>query len=58
MAKRIKPYRLDLTPREMIFIDDGLRCLVQHLREINILRPESKAEILLLTKKIQEAMND
>ena len=58
MSTRIKPYVLKLTPREMIFIEDGLRCLVHHLREIHILRPQSEAEIMLVLKKIKEVMNE
>ena len=58
MAQRIKPYILKLTPREMIFIDDGLRLLIQHLRKIGLLKDQNEAEIILLLKRIKEAMND
>ena len=58
MVKKIKPYRLDLTPREMIFIDDGLRLLIQHLRKIGLLKEQNEAEILVLLKKIKEVMNE
>ena len=58
MAKRIKPYRLDLTPREMIFIEDGLRLLIQHLRKIGLLKDLNRGEIQLLLSKIKETMND
>ena len=58
MVKKIKPYRLNLTPREMIFIDDGLRLLIQHLIKIGMFKSQSKAELLLLLKRIKEAMDD
>lgn len=58
MATRIKPYVLKLTPREMIFIDDGLRLLIQHLRKIGLLKDQNEAEIILVLKKIKEVMND
>ena len=58
MAQRIKPYILKLTPREMIFIHDGLRLLIQHLRKIGLLKDQNEAEIILLLKRIKEAMND
>ena len=58
MPTRIKPYVLKLTPREMIFIDDGLRLLIQHLRKIGLLKDQNEAEIMLVLKKIKEAMND
>jgi len=58
MAQRIKPYILRLTAREMIFIDDGLRLLIQHLRKIGLLKDQNEAEIILLLKRIKEAMND
>jgi len=58
MATRIKPYILKLSPREMIFIDDGLRLLIQHLKKIGLLKIQNEAEIMLVLKKIKEAMND
>ena len=58
MATRIKPYVLKLTPREMIFIDDGLRLLIQHLRKIGLLKDQNEAEIMLVLKKIKEVMNE
>ena len=58
MSTRIKPYVLKLTPREMIFIDDGLRALIHHLRKIGLLKEQNEAEIIILLSKIKEAMND
>jgi len=58
MATRIKPYVLKLTPREMIFIEDGLRLLIQHLRKIGLLKDQNKGEILLLLSKIKETMDE
>jgi len=58
MSTRIKPYVLKLTPREMIFIDDGLRALVMHLQAIGLLRDKNRAEIALIQEKIKEAMNE
>jgi len=58
MPTRIKPYVLKLTPREMIFIEDGLRLLIQHLRKIGLLKDLNRGEIQLLLSKIKETMND
>lgn len=58
MATRIKPYVLKLTPREMIFLDDGLRVLIRHLREIGLWRKLEQVEIALLRKKISDELKN
>jgi hypothetical protein len=58
VAQRIKPYVLKLTPREMIFLDDGLRALLYHLKKIGLLKDQNQAEIMLIMKKIKEAMDE
>jgi len=42
----------------MIFIEDGLRLLIQHLRKIGLLKDLNRGEIQLLLSKIKETMND
>jgi len=58
MAQRVKPYVLKLTPREMIFLDDGLRVLIRHLKEIGLWRKVEQAEIALLRKKISDELKN
>jgi len=58
MAQRVKPYVLKLNAREMIFLDDGLRVLIRHLKEIGLWRKLEQAEIALLRKKISDELKN
>jgi len=58
MSQGTKHYRLKLTPREMVFVDDGLRALLRHMATIGMKNPVNEAAIRLIIKKIYEAMND
>ena len=58
MAQRVKPYVLKLNAREMIFLDDGLRVLIRHLKEIGLWRKVEQAEIALLRKKISDELKN
>jgi len=42
----------------MIFLDDGLRVLIRHLKEIGLWRKLEQAEIALLRKKISDELKN